>query len=415
MIAVFKREVKSFFNSPIGYVCVAVLCALYGFYYYQAMALGSSGYIPSVFGAMFSFCMMIIPIITMRSMSDDQKNKTDQALLTAPVGVTSIVLGKFLACFFVYFVGTALGGLLPAAVMSTFSSPAWGEIVGNFIGTLLYGAAMIAIGVFISSLTVSQVIAAIGTFLISVLLMYIDMISSAVDNEVVDAVVQWISFNNRYDVFTQGIFSISNVVFFLSVEYNNPATFGSMPLPQKMLNALFQSVTLRTAGFASFNQGGLLDSSIVVSCVLMLIGGSSGSTAGGLKTVTAALLLLSLRANLAGREQVTIRGRAISYRKVIDAMTLALIIVFLFMTGSILISLVDGVPYLHAAFETASALGTVGVTVGITPTLSPVSHVILICLMYLGRIGVLTFSMAFLTRNRYPAKIKYPNLDIMIG
>ena len=208
---------------------------------------------------------------------------------------------------------------------------------------------------------------------------------------------------------------IGGMVFFLSVEYNNPATFGSMPLPQKMLNALFQSVTLRTAGFASFNQGGLLDSSIVVSCVLMLIGGSSGSTAGGLKTVTAALLLLSLRANLAGREQVTIRGRAISYRKVIDAMTLALIIVFLFMTGSILISLVDGVPYLHAAFETASALGTVGVTVGITPALSPVSHVILICLMYLGRIGVLTFSMAFLTRNRYPAKIKYPNLDIMIG
>lgn len=217
MKAIFKREVRSYFNSPVGYVCVAALMALYGFYYYQAMALGSSGYIPSVFGAMFSFCMMIIPIITMRSMSDDQKNKTDQALLTAPVGVGSIVLGKFLACFFVYFVGTALGGLLPAAVMSTFSSPAWGEILGNFIGTLLYGAAMIAIGVFISSLTVSQVIAAIGTFLISVLLMYIDMISSAVDNEVVDAVVQWISFNNRYDVFTQGIFSISNVVFFLSV------------------------------------------------------------------------------------------------------------------------------------------------------------------------------------------------------
>ena len=74
-----------------------------------------------------------------------------------------------------------------------------------------------------------------------------------------------------------------------------------------------------------------------------------------------------------------------------------------------------GYPYLHAAFETASALGTVGVTVGITPSLSPVSHVILICLMYLGRIGVLTFSMAFLTRSRYPAKIKYPNLDVMIG
>ena len=197
---------------------------------------------------------------------------------------------------------------------------------------------------------------------------------------------------------------ICGAVFFLCVEYNNPATFGSMPLPQKVLNAMFQSVTLRTAGFASFNQGGLQDSSIVVSCVLMLIGGSSASTAGGLKTVTAALLLLSLRANLAGREQVTIRGRAISYRKVIDAMTLALIIVFLFMTGSILISLADGVPYLHAAFETASALGTVGVTVGITPSLSPVSHVILICLMYLAVSVFLPFSMALLTRSRYPQK-----------
>ncbi|WP_433439163.1 TrkH family potassium uptake protein [Pseudoflavonifractor sp.] len=208
---------------------------------------------------------------------------------------------------------------------------------------------------------------------------------------------------------------VGGTVFFLCAEYSNPATLGNMPVPQKILNALFQSVTLRTAGFASFNQGGLLDSSMAVSCMLMLIGGSSGSTAGGLKTVTVAVLLLSLRSNLAGREQVTVRGRAISYRKVIDAMTLALIIIFLFLTGSIVISLADGVPYLHAAFETASALGTVGVTVGITPTLSAFSHVVLICLMYLGRIGVISFSVAFLTRSRYPAKIKYPNLDVMIG
>ena len=208
---------------------------------------------------------------------------------------------------------------------------------------------------------------------------------------------------------------VGGTVFFLFVEYNNPATLGPMSVPQKILDALFQSVTLRTAGFASFNEGGLLDSSMAVSCVLMLIGGSSGSTAGGLKTVTVAVLLLSLRSNMAGREQVTIRGRAISYRKVIDAMTLALIIIFLFLTGSIVISLADGVPYLHAAFETASALGTVGVTVGITPTLSAFSQVVLICLMYLGRIGVISFSVAFLTRSRYPAKIKYPNLDVMIG
>ena len=98
MKAIFKRELRSYFSSPIGYVCVAALAALYGFFYFFVMARGYSSYIPSVvYGTMFSFSMLIIPVITMKSMTDDQKNKTDQILLTAPVGVTSIVVGKFLA------------------------------------------------------------------------------------------------------------------------------------------------------------------------------------------------------------------------------------------------------------------------------------------------------------------------------
>ena len=217
MKAIFKREVRSYFSSPVGYVCVSVLMALYGFWYYKAMLTSSSSYISSVFGTMFSFSMMIIPIITMRSMTDDQKNKTDQALLTAPVGVTAIVLGKFFACCFVYFVATTLGGILPAIVMSTFSTPSWGEIIGNYIGALLYGAAMISIGVFISSLTVSQIIAAIGTFIISVLLMYMDSLASVVSNQVISSAIQWLSFYDRYSTFTQGMFSISSVIFFISV------------------------------------------------------------------------------------------------------------------------------------------------------------------------------------------------------
>ena len=218
MKAIFKREVRSYFSSPVGYVCVSVLMALYGFWYYQAMLTSSSSYICCRCSAtMFSFSMMIIPIITMRSMCDDQKNKTDQALLTAPVGVTAIVLGKFFACCFVYFVATTLGGILPAIVMSTFSTPSWGEIIGNYIGALLYGAAMISIGVFISSLTVSQIIAAIGTFIISVLLMYMDSLASVVSNEVLSTAIQWFSFNDRYSTFTQGMFSISSVIFFISV------------------------------------------------------------------------------------------------------------------------------------------------------------------------------------------------------
>ncbi len=217
MKAVFKREIRAYFNAPVGYVCVAALAALYGWLYFQIMASGSTSYIGSmVYGSMFTFSMMIIPIITMRSMTDDQKNKTDQALLTAPVGVTAIVMGKFLACLFVFFTATTLG-LLPAVAVSFFSSPAWGEILGNYLGTLLYGGAMISIGVFISSLTVSQVIAAIGTFVAAVFLMFIDGLASAISNPAVSAVVDWISFNNRYSVFTQGIFSVSSTVFFLSV------------------------------------------------------------------------------------------------------------------------------------------------------------------------------------------------------
>lgn len=216
MKAIFKRELRSYFNAPVGYVCIAALAALYGWLYFQVMASGSSSFIRNVYSYMFSYCMMIIPIITMRSMSDDQKNKTDQALLTAPVGVTSIVLGKFFACSFVFFAASTIG-LLPAVAMSFFSSPAWGEIIGNYLGTLLYGGAMISIGVFISSLTISQIIAAIGTFVVSVFLMYIDNLSTAVSSGAVKTVVSWISFNSRYSTFTQGMFSVSSMVFFLSV------------------------------------------------------------------------------------------------------------------------------------------------------------------------------------------------------
>ena len=160
-----------------------------------------------------------------------------------------------------------------------------------------------------------------------------------------------------------------------------------MPLWQKGLNALFQSVTLRTAGFDSIGQGGLSDTSKAMSCVLMLIGGSSGSTAGGLKTATVGVLLLALRSGLMGREQVTFRGRAIHYRRVLNAMTLALVVLFVFVFSSMVVSTVEDLPYLDSAFEVASAMGTVGLTTGITPTLTPFSQGPPILLMAAGLAG----------------------------
>ncbi len=217
MKAIFNRELRSYFSSPVGYVCIAALACLYGFFYLNVMLYGSTSYIPSVvFSSVFMFNLMVIPIITMRTLSEDKKNKTDQALLTAPIGVTSIVLGKFLAAFTVFGIAS-LFGVIPAGVMESFSEPPWGMIVGNFAATLLYGSAMIAIGIFISSLTESQVIAAIGTFVVAMLLLFMGDLAYATSNVYIAQFVAWISFTARYNVFSQGIFNIPNMVFFLSV------------------------------------------------------------------------------------------------------------------------------------------------------------------------------------------------------
>ena len=202
--------------------------------------------------------------------------------------------------------------------------------------------------------------------------------------------------------------------FFLWAEWNNPQTLGSMSTGKKILNALFQSVTLRTAGFATLDQGALTDSTAVLSILFMLVGGSSGSTAGGIKTVTAGVLLLALWESLRGEEQVVLRGRTIPARRVLDAMTLTLAVALLFLAGSMAMSLIDGLPFLTAAYEVASALGTVGLSMGATPGLSPASSLLIVLFMYLGRVGILTFSIAFLTR-RADNRLRYPTADIMIG
>ena len=208
---------------------------------------------------------------------------------------------------------------------------------------------------------------------------------------------------------------VGGAAFTLASEFTNPATLGGLPLGEKVMGALFQSVTLRTAGFDALGQGGLRETTKAFSVILMLIGGSSGSTAGGIKTVTVGVLLLALRAGLTGREQVTFRGRAISMRRVLNAMTLALVVLFLFLVGSMTITAVEGLPYVDVAFEVASAMATVGLTTGITTALTPFSQGLLILLMYLGRVGILSFSIAFLTRKKGSSKIQYPNADIIIG
>ncbi len=208
---------------------------------------------------------------------------------------------------------------------------------------------------------------------------------------------------------------LGGTVFFLGSEWGNPATLGPMPVWEKCLNAFFQSMTLRTAGFNVIDQGAMTDNSIVMSCILMLIGGSSGSTAGGMKTVTVWVLAMVVMNSLRGRESIVFRGRTLPLRRAMNAVTLFLMVSFLFLTGSMLISLTHEATFLQAAFETASALGTVGLTTGITPTLARPAQALLAVMMYTGRVGILSVSIAFLNRRRDSLDIKYPEFSIMIG
>lgn len=216
MKAIYKKEMRSYFYAPAGYVCVAAITALYGFFYYQVMMTGSSTYVTAVYSMLFSFGMMLIPILTMRSMAEEKKNRTDQALLTAPVEVSAIVVGKFAACFCVFSFASVLG-LMPAVAMSAFAAPPWGLIAGNFVGTLCYGAAMIAIGIFLSGQTANQMIAAVSTFAAAMFLMYMDAAAAAVSVEILADIIHGISFYTRYAELTRGIFSISSIVYFAGI------------------------------------------------------------------------------------------------------------------------------------------------------------------------------------------------------
>lgn len=201
----------------------------------------------------------------------------------------------------------------------------------------------------------------------------------------------------------------------LLFEWSNPATLGGMTLPHKLLAAAFQSVTLRTAGFNTIDESALTGPSQAVACVLMLIGGSPGSTAGGLKTVTVAVLALSAVSALRGRTSVTAFGRTIEPRSIMNAVALTVIGVTISLGGACVIAFIENAPMNLCLYETASAFGTVGLTMSLTPSLLAVSHIMLIVLMYFGRVGVLTLGVAVFLRRSEPPKLKFPSGNVMIG
>ena len=214
---------------------------------------------------------------------------------------------------------------------------------------------------------------------------------------------------------TTGVLLLAGWIVTCLLEWNNPATLGPMSVGEKLLNGLFQSITLRTAGFAAIDQAGLTDAGKGFSMALMLIGGSSGSTAGGLKTVSFIVLLLFIATRARGRDTVCVFRRTIPQGQVLDAMTIAAIMISLAVFGGTFICATSPVGFADAMYESVSALATVGLTAGATGSLSIPAQILMIVYMYFGRVGVLTISLGFLMGDRAEERFRYAETSLLIG
>lgn len=219
MSAIFKREFRSFFTSPIAYLVIAVLFVISGYYFYIANLEFGYTSMTYVFTSLFTYaCFLVLPILTMRLFSDEKRQKTDQALLTAPVSLTGIVLGKFFAAFLVFLIGISIT-IVYALVMAAVTTPEWLTILANFLGLALYGGMIVAAGLFFSCLTESQLVAALITFAFELILTSIDYLATVfADHPWMVSVVEFLSVSTRYGTFTAGSIHYDDILFFISMQ-----------------------------------------------------------------------------------------------------------------------------------------------------------------------------------------------------
>lgn len=215
MSAVFKREFKAYFNSPLGYVIIAIMLFFLGYNFF-ALVYSDYGNISSLFELANTYIMLIPPLITMRLFSEEKRQKTDQLLFTSPVSITKIVMGKYLAAFALYSLCFAVT-IIYEIIFATLTDVNILMYVSSLLGTALLGLSLLAIGTFISSLTESQIIAAILSIISSLAIMMIDYIGSIFGSALLTNICTYLSFSTRYKAFNVGIVDFSNILFFLSV------------------------------------------------------------------------------------------------------------------------------------------------------------------------------------------------------
>lgn len=220
MSAIYKRELRAFFSTPIGYIFTAVFFAVNGaLFNYMTLRDGSSSEVSAYYMVLLFVFIVIVPLLTMKLFSDEKKQRTEQLLLSAPVRLSEMVMGKFGAAYTVFagaFLVSTLIGWIP---LFLYGTPNVGMLLGNTFGILLIGAAFVAIGTFISSLTESQLVAAIVTMFSIALLLLISFLNSYIGVDVIREVLSWISIFSRFSDFAYGMFNIGSVIYYLSIVF----------------------------------------------------------------------------------------------------------------------------------------------------------------------------------------------------
>ena len=221
----------------------------------------------------------------------------------------------------------------------------------------------------------------------------------------------------KFVLIISGILLFGGAILYGIFEWNNQSTLGSMGVGEKIMNAFFQSVSMRTAGFSMVDNASLSQSSQFLSVALMFIGGGSGSTAGGVKVATVGILFYTVFCVSIGKTEVNIFKRKLPHVSFMRSVSIIVIQLFLVILGTSLVSYFEGLDVMTALYEVASAGGTVGVSLGVTPTLGVLSKLIIMLLMYFGRVGILSITYAVMVNlSKNNAKgINYPDANMLVG
>lgn len=215
MKAILKREIQAYFYSPLGYIFIGVYWLIAGFFFFNSNLIGNTTDMRSLFASMFIMTLFLIPILTMRLMSEDRKLKTDQVLFMAPVSSWEVALGKYFSALFVYGIALSIT-LLMVFVLNVYASVEWSLVMGHLVGSFLLGGLLVAITLFISSMTENQIVAAVLGFAVSFFLMLLNTIARFIPWPKFAALVSMFSPESRYQQFTIGIMDLTNVLFFVS-------------------------------------------------------------------------------------------------------------------------------------------------------------------------------------------------------